>query len=108
MLTPCEIVFRLNGGGAVGGIGARRVRRRHFRRERQAERVVAQVEAELLGPLAIDLEDLDVDDDLGARLVVRSMICSMTSTTAPCARTVIVFAVLFGNIAGCTGSLGCA
>ena len=36
------------------------------------------------------------------------MIRSMTSTTGAVARTVIVFAVLFGITIGCTGMAGCA
>ena len=64
MLTPCEIVLRLNGRRSC------RRARRHFRRKEHADRVRAQVESVLLGAFAADLQDLHVDDDLGARLVV--------------------------------------
>ena len=95
MLTPREIVFRLNGGGDVTPLGgvdvagrgassspvppvaAGRAGRRVVvplgdtsGEKMRAERVLRQVQAVALRALPIDLEDLDVDDDLGARLVV--------------------------------------
>ena len=104
---PCEIVFRLNGvpsplAASAGAAGSRR----DLRREDAADRVVAQVEAELLGPLAVDLEDLHVDDDFGARLVVgldhRSTICTTDAVRADGD----VLLVLLATIVGCIGDAG--
>ena len=58
------------GFAVVVDVAARARAGRRGRREDGAHRVVAQVQAELLRAAAVHLEDLDVDHDLGARLVV--------------------------------------
>ena len=55
---------------------------------------------------AIHLEDLDVDDDFGARLVVLLDDLLEDPTTEVVPRTVIVLAVLLPAIAGCTAMPG--
>ena len=68
---PWLIVFRLNGGGDSAAGDVRRVFGGATSGENvRAEGVLAQVQTEPLDPRTVDLEDLDVDDDFGARLVV--------------------------------------
>jgi hypothetical protein len=75
---PREMVLALNGRGESVVPGARRPASRGdggtprilLRREDRADRVVAQVQAELLDAAFVDFENLDVDQHLGPRVVV--------------------------------------
>ena len=65
MLTPCVIVFRLNGWPSVGVAGGA------FSGEKiAANLILREIEPELLDARAADFENFDVERDLGARLVV--------------------------------------
>ena len=67
---PRVIVFRLNGCGVKVARVVCRSPRIRFRREDDVDRVLRQIDAELLRASAVDLEDLDVEHDLRLGVVV--------------------------------------
>ena len=89
------MVLALNAGDVQRAIGASRI---HFRGKHALDRVVAEVQPEVLGSRLADLEDLEIDEDFRPRRVLHLDEPLDQRHHRELARAVMLLFVLFGMI----------